>query len=396
MASPECERAIEDATRYGNALLKFISRNDAGITGSHQAGFYLPKANDVWRMFSPHEPKRGYQAEEIVNILWQDGRRTESKLTWYGNFSKTPGVTGRAEYRLTRFGKDFPFLNSNTVGNLLVLVPIDHHNFRAYVLDQDDDIEDIQATLGVEAFESWGVYQGGAAKVEDENDCVERRYREFTEPLGHFPSGEIFSAAAVSILEECKKNFAKMVPDDALMAAMEREYSLFKFVERRLCQEDILRAFTEVDDFLNTAARIMNRRKSRAGRSLENHVHQFLIKQNIPHEMRVADIPGKPDVVIPSAAAYFDETYPVEKLFIVGVKTTCKDRWRQVLNEGKRVSDKHIITIQPGISAPQLEEMRESRVTLVVPEKLHGQYPPEKPMELLTLATFVETVRGRL
>jgi hypothetical protein len=40
--------------------------------------------------------------------------------------------------------------------------------------------------------------------------------------------------------------------------------------------------------------------------------------------------------------------------------------------------------------------MRESRVTLVVPEKLHDQYPPEKPMELLTLAAFVETVRGRL
>jgi hypothetical protein len=187
-----------------------------------------------------------------------------------------------------------------------------------------------------------------------------------------------------------------MVPDDALMAAMEREYGLFKFVERRLCQEDILRAFTEVDDFLNIAARIMNRRKSRAGRSLENHVHEFLTKQNIPHEMRVADIPGKPDVVIPSAAAYFDETYPVGSLFIVGVKTTCKDRWRQVLNEGKRVPDKYIITIQPGISAPQLEEMRESRVTLVVPEKLHDQYPPEKPMELLTLAAFVETVRGRI
>ena len=47
-------------------------------------------------------------------------------------------------------------------------------------------------------------------------------------------------------------------------------------------------------------------------------------------------------------------------------------------------------------SAPQLEEMRESRVTLVVPKKLHDQYPPEKPMELLTLASFVETVRGRL
>ena len=66
------------------------------------------------------------------------------------------------------------------------------------------------------------------------------------------------------------------------MAAMEREYGLFKFVERRLCQADILRAFTEVDDFLNTAARIMNRRKSRAGRSLENHVASVPDKQNIP------------------------------------------------------------------------------------------------------------------
>jgi hypothetical protein len=78
------------------------------------------------------------------------------------------------------------------------------------------------------------------------------------------------------------------------------------------------------------------------------------------------------------------------------VKTTCKDRWRQVLNEGRRVPDKHIITIQPGISAPQLAEMREARVTLVVPERLHDQYPPERPMELLSLARFVDTVRGRL
>ena len=52
MATADCERAIEDATKYGNALLKFISRNDASVTG-HQAGFYLPKAKDVWKMFSP-------------------------------------------------------------------------------------------------------------------------------------------------------------------------------------------------------------------------------------------------------------------------------------------------------------------------------------------------------
>lgn len=396
MASPDCERAIEDATRYGNALLKFISRNDAGVTGSHQAGFYLPKAGDVWRIFTPHQPTRGYQAEEIVTVLWQDGRTTQSKLTWYGNNSRTPGVVGRAEYRLTRFGRDFPFLNSNTVGNLFVLIPVDHHNFRAYVLDQDDDIEEIETALGVEAFESWGVYQTGAPQVDDENECVERKHREFTERLTEFPSGEVFSRAALQILDECRRHFNRLAADDVLMDSMEQEYSLFRFVERRLCQSEILRAFTEVDDFLNTAARLMNRRKSRAGRSLENHVHQFLTKEGIPHKMRAVEIPGKPDVVIPSVEAYFDNSYPTDRLFVVGVKTTCKDRWRQVLNEGRRVPNKHIITIQPGISAPQLEEMREANVTLVVPERLHKQYPPDRPMELLTLARFAEAVRGRL
>jgi len=44
MTSPFCERAIEEALHYGNALLKFISPNDAGITGTHQYGYYLPKS----------------------------------------------------------------------------------------------------------------------------------------------------------------------------------------------------------------------------------------------------------------------------------------------------------------------------------------------------------------
>jgi uncharacterized metal-binding protein len=54
-----------------------------------------------------------------------------------------------------------------------------------------------------------------------------------------------------------------------------------------------------------------------------------------------------------------DRHYPTNKLFMVGVKTTCKDRWRQVLNEAKRVKDKHILTTQQGISKRQLNDMKE-------------------------------------
>ena len=42
MASTVGERAIEDALRAGNALLKFISPNVAGATDSNQCVFYLP------------------------------------------------------------------------------------------------------------------------------------------------------------------------------------------------------------------------------------------------------------------------------------------------------------------------------------------------------------------
>jgi hypothetical protein len=387
MASPECERAIEDATRYGKALLKFISRNDAGVTGSHQSGFHLPKP--VWHLYTPHEPIKGQQNDEAVEITWQNGQVTQSRIIWYGRET-------RAEYRLTRFGRDFPYLNADVVGSLLVLIPLDHHHFHAYVLDRDEDIEEIQTALGVEPFEHWGVYEHGAAQVETDEECVERRFQEFAKRLKEFPSGELFSSEAIAILEECRTDFHGLGPDDALMEAMKTEYGLFKTAERQLCQAEIIRTFTEVDNFLNTAARIMNRRKARAGRSLENHVHYLLTKSGVPHVMRPADVPGRPDIVIPSVDAYLDEHHPVERLFVVGVKTTCKDRWRQVLNEGRRVSQKHIITMQPGISSPQLQEMRDANVTLVVPERLHNQYPPERPMELLTLAGFVETIQRRL
>jgi hypothetical protein len=136
----------------------------------------------------------------------------------------------------------------------------------------------------------------------------------------------------------------------------------------------------------------MNRRKARAGRSLENHVEALLIKSRIPHVMRTNAIEGRPDIVIPGVAEYLDSSFPEEKLFVVGVKTTCKDRWRQVLNEGRRVRHKHILTIQPGISGNQLREMHEAQVSLIVPLSLHKQFPRDTPIQLLNIEQFVSVV----
>lgn len=386
MPSPFCERAIENANRYGNALLKFVSRNDVGETGGHQCGFYLPKT--AHQMFTPYPPVKGRNSKHWVNIEWQDDRITYSVVTWYG--TKT-----RSEYRLTRFGRDFPFLNPDTIGDLLVLIPKTDTEFLAYVLDLDEDIEEIQSALGIEPFESWGIYRDGVPQVESPDECIERHFRQVTQALDAFPSGQTFSATARRALDLCVRKFSLKSADEILMASMEAEYQLFRMVERQICQTEIVRVKKDVDDFVRTASSIMNRRKARAGRSLENHIEFILEKSGIPFEMR-PKIDGNPDIVIPSSAAYRDDSYPVEKLIIIGIKTTCKDRWRQVLNEGKRVSGKYLITIQKGISKSQLREMDNARLTLVVPQQLHKDYPQDREISLLNLEQFVGTIRLRL
>lgn len=386
MISLSCEKAISEATQYGNAILKFISPNDTGATGAHQAGFYMPKT--AWDMYTLDKPERGKNSKHPIKIKWQNGLVTESVITWYGQGT-------RSEYRLTRFGRNFPFLLQESVGSLLILIPKSISEFSGYVLDSDEDIDEIIAALDVQPFEHWAIYKNGVVQIEDKDECLEKQFQEFAKHLRTFPSGAIFSNSTHEFLDHCFHGLAKLPADERLLEYYQTEYSLFRVVEKLLCQSDISSGFKDVNDFLKTAASIMNRRKSRAGHSLENHVDYVLKQSSVPHEMQPS-IDGEPDIVIPNKEAYYDKNYPIEKLFIVGVKTTCKDRWRQVLNEARRVPQKHILTLQPGISTNQLTEMHRAGVTLIVPKKLQADYPEDHPLTILTVEDFVSKVHEQL
>jgi type II restriction enzyme len=387
MPSGSCERAISEALASGRALLKFVSANDAGVTGSHQAGFYLPKA--AWEMYAPFGPVAGRLDKHGVDITWPDGIVRESVVTWYGQ--KT-----RSEYRLTRFGKGFPFLTPDSVGSLLVLIPERLDVFKGHVFDLEDDIEAIQAALGVQLVDTWGIYdRGGAVPTESEGECVDRRFTAYADAVDGFPTGDEFSAETMRSLEECVGGFRAMPADALLMRCVEAEYALFRMVERRLCGPEISQGFRSVEDFIETAARIMNRRKSRAGRSLENHAGHVLRSAGIPFDVR-PQIEGRPDIVIPGKREYDDPAYPEDRLFVVGVKTTCKDRWGQVTKEARRVRHKHILTTQRGIAGGQLHEMHAANVSLVVPKSIHPDYPRERDIEMLTVEQFIGAVRDAL
>ncbi len=98
---------------------------------------------------------------------------------------------------------------------------------------------------------------------------------------------------------------------------------------------------------------------------------------------------AKPDFLFPSAASYHDDDFPATRLSMLGAKTSCKDRWRQVLNEAARITRKHLLTLQPTISSYQMQEMREAELKLVVPAQLHEGYSLGQREKLLSLSEFI-------
>ncbi len=385
MPSAICELAITDSLKAGKALLKFISANNVGSTGSHECGYYLPKA--AWPLYAPFPPEKGDNKKNDVKITWQADIQTDSVVTWYGKGT-------RSEYRLTRFGSDFPFLNEDCIGNLLILIPVSMNQFNAYVLDTEEDIIEIQATLGVDIVGSWGVFDSqGSLIFENPQNCISRLFRKFSSSQSSFPTGQVFSDYTQNAVNKCISKFGENSTDKQLLRLIENEYRLFRMVERNLCQSKVSRLFKNIDDFLSTAATILNRRKSRAGRSLENHVEYLFNSASLNFDMR-PPIDGNPDVIFPSKEAYLDDTFPVDKLTMLGVKTTCKDRWRQVLNEAKRIPVKHLLTLQSGISKKQLDEMAIAKIVLIVPKGLHKDYPAEYRSKLLSIDSFIDKMKG--
>lgn len=160
----------------------------------------------------------------------------------------------------------------------------------------------------------------------------------------------------------------------------------------------ITAGFTTVDDFVARAQSILQRRKSRSGRSLELHTRQILIEERLREGEHFSyqpesELNKSPDFLFPSEAAYQDASFPADKLRMLAVKTTCKDRWRQIVKEADRVPLKHLLTLQEGVSENQFAEMIGAGVQLVVPSLLTKKFPKSVQPHLQSLESFIGDVR---
>ncbi|WP_414978063.1 type II restriction endonuclease [Brevundimonas sp.] len=219
------------------------------------------------------------------------------------------------------------------------------------------------------------------------------------EPFGlKFPSTRVFSELARASLPEVS---ATDDPDGALVEWMDREEQLFRRLERRIVAVRIGSGFqsaaeVDVDGFLSFSLSVQNRRKARAGLALENHLEAMFGAQGIRY-VRGGETENrnKPDFLFPGDSEYRDQTFPDDKLTMLGAKSTLKDRWRQVLSEAKRVEEKHLLTLEPGVSENQTDEMQAKHLRLVLPKGLHGTYRESQRSWLMDLSDFLAVVRNR-
>jgi hypothetical protein len=217
---------------------------------------------------------------------------------------------------------------------------------------------------------------------------------------GKFPTTKDFSAYARSTLKDVS---AKDDADRVLMAWMEREEILFRTLERHLIADRLSSGFggtedaaVDVDGFLAFSLSVQNRRKSRVGLALENHLELVFQENGIRYSRtRATENKAKPDFLFPGHKEYHDALFDPANLTMLGVKSTCKDRWRQVLAEADRVEYKHLLTLETSISTSQTDEMKAKRLQLVLPIALHTSYTPEQQAWLMSLANFTEVVRLR-
>ncbi len=381
-------KAISAVNGSEMAYCKFLSSNDIGETGGHQYGIYIGK--ESWEILFEKKGTKGANAKKNVRIKWQDDFTTDSVFTYYGQGT-------RNEYRITRFGKDFPFLTSDNLGNLFVLVKNSKAEYSGYVFSVETDFEEFFQAFGMSATETNKIIRTSGL-ISDEL-ALEKEFVAYVKNLAvEFPSSLEVADKAREIFYKVHNHIENIQsnPDKELIKWIDTEYLLFRRIEDTRFGLVVREGFTDINDFIELANSILNRRKSRAGKSLEHHLKKvFEINSLRFVSQPYTEGNRQPDFIFPGQLEYVNSAYSSNKLVFLAAKTTCKDRWRQIINEAARIKHKHLFTLQQGISSQQLKEMREENVTLVVPEEYKKYYPLAFRDSIFSLKKFILYVREK-
>jgi hypothetical protein len=381
--------------------IKRLSANDTGASGGHQSGVYLPNnsANFLFpsiNRIDEENPSVGLTAK----IISHEVNDSQVRAVYYNSKLRNLNPKGRNENRITCWGgQKSPVQNQTNTGAVAIFAfhtpdkLKDCKLVEAWVcrtVEEEDLLEAIigEVLPGTARSGPSAQILGGFAI--DGSDWKSHNYPIPESWKVTFPSGS-------EIIEYLPKifKFKDDTPDKLLLERRDKEYSLFRQIEELHVLDKVKEGFDSVEEFIDLANSVSNRRKSRSGKSLEMHLEKIFLANGLTTftTQSITEGKKKPDFLFPSGIEYHNPAYPAERLRMLAVKTTCKDRWRQAINEANRINNIHLFTLQEGVSVNQFQEMKDAGVTLVVPKGLHEKYPKEIRGELVTLSEFIDEIK---
>ncbi|MBI3222073.1 MAG: EcoRII [Nitrosomonadales bacterium] len=382
-------------------LIKKLSRNDCGwADGSkngHQNGVYIPHAireSGFFPQLKNINPNKPHIFESQLKNIWPaTGEIKTSNLKHYSNKGPEMHFTGVPK-------GEFAGLTpaSLMIGGIL-REPVDEIQHWFMIVDSaSEEVELLEAMFDLRADFHYGLFDPAEA-LQIQKDETEQLVDElsaalkkgslaaFIATVSKMPAPEILAAEAQRVFLQQQQlgdlsPYEMPNPGDAIMKiSRDIEYSLYKRAERRYRAAEVIRIITSggtdivssvVRGFPDLDATFLSasqHRKSRAGRSFEQHIARLLRDGKIAFEEQAVTGGRRPDFVLPSLVVLRAKKRAFEEALVLSAKTTLRERWKQVAME-KFNCALFLATVDDRVSAAAIDDMSDQGIHLVVPESL--------------------------
>lgn len=399
------------ADYFDEAAFKILAQVDIISHASNQHEWNGVSA--LKKLFGTH--RNEYHV--IFTYLHEEESRissVEGMVTWYDSREKSRARTGRSEFRLYYPSNDVT--REMKVGDLLVIAKKDM-TFHIFIAEKFSVAEQqLLWMFGTDREHAINFEIKELVKTPLVTDGTQTLVSRFLlDTLGIVPQD-----ADETYIPKLKKLFQDQIPDtnrllqfvitdlrneidpvtdpdETILKLFYKQEIIYKTLERNRIVSKLKAGFESsnpVQDFINFSLSVQNARKSRAGTTLERQLCYIFDTNKVQYSYnKITEHPCRPDFIFPSIEKYHSPDFPTAKLFMLASKSTCKDRWRQVLSEAARISHKHLFTLEPHISVNQTTEMMNQNLTLVIPARLKKTYTEQQQRHILTLKDFIALVK---
>ncbi|MES2407644.1 MAG: type II restriction endonuclease [Pseudomonadota bacterium] len=382
-------------------LIKKLSRNDCGwADGSengHQNGVYIPRAireSDFFPQLKNINQDKPHIFESQFKTLWPAiGEIKLSNLKHYSNKGTEMHFTGVPKGEFSGLTPA-----SLMIGGILREPVDDIHHWFMIVDSASEEVELLEAMFDLGADFHYGLFDPADA-LKIQKDETEQLVDElsvalktgslaaFIVSVSKMPAPETLAAEAQRAflqqhhLEDLNP-YEMSTPGDAIMKiSRDIEYSLYKRAERRYRAAEVIRIITSggtdivssvVRGFPDLDATFLSasqHRKSRAGRSFEQHISRLLRDGRIAFEEQAVTGGRRPDFVLPSLVVLKAKKRVFDEAMVLSAKTTLRERWKQVTME-KFNCALFLATVDDRVSSAAIDDMNNQGIHLVVPESL--------------------------